>query len=128
MSTRTPHVIINPPVGDTIDIGPLVLPGVTPCSRCLYLHQMESAGFTPSQSSPLSAENVSVDSLTPISTAHLVAGVISSIALNYLDQIPDPIERGRDLLIGKTLRYRFSQITKPQVVECDFHPLCGCRD
>jgi hypothetical protein len=121
------HLLIHPPVGDEIVIGPTVIPGVSPCNRCLSLYERDNFGFTPSARIPLTA----LDEL-PTATAHYVAAIVASQVLHFIDQasnsalLPKKQEVSRNTGIGEITFINFQMLTAPQVVAITRHPLCGC--
>ena len=122
MTAGLPHLVISPPFGDHCTIGPLVIPGKTPCLRCLSLFEIDCNGW-----SSFAAEPLTPISELPMHIAHTVAGIVASIALHWIDSQSDQIERERLTLIGEFLDLDFQRSVHPQVVAISRHPLCGCH-
>lgn len=120
---RIPHLVIHPPIGDEIVIGPLVIAGESPCNRCLSLYERDNFGFTLSEKIPLT----SLDDL-PAAAAHYVAAVVASQILHFIDHSnsSDSEKVSRNTGIGEITYINFQRLTEPQVVAIDRHPLCGC--
>jgi hypothetical protein len=113
------HLLIHPPVGDEVVIGPTVIPGKSPCNRCLSLYEIDNFGFTPSTRIPLTA----LDEL-PAATAHYVAAIVASQVLHFIDQYSSSVLRNTG--VGEITFINFQKLTAPQVVAIARHPLCGC--
>ena len=110
---KKPHLLIHLPVGDEIVIGPLVLPGESPCNRCLSLYEIDNWGFTRFERIPLTP----VDDL-PMVVAHYIAAIVASEILRFID---GAVNTG-----GEVLYLNYQRLTSPQVVAIARHPLCGC--
>ncbi len=108
-----PYLLIHPPIGDEIVIGPLVLPGRTPCHRCLSLYEIDHWGYTRSERIPLTP----VDDL-PMVIAHYIAALVGAQILHFID--------GTAPTGGNALYINYQRLTSPQVVAIARHPLCGC--
>lgn len=115
---QQPHLLIHQPIGDEIVIGPLVLPGESPCIRCLSLYEIDNLGFTRFERIPLNQ----VDDL-PMVIAHYVAAIVASEILRFIDGADQKDSRN---LGGEVLYLNYQRLTSPQVVVIDRHPLCGC--
>lgn len=119
----TPHLLIHPPIGDEIVIGPLVLPGESPCNRCLSLYERDNLGFSTDQKIPLTP----LDDL-PAASAYSLAAIVASLSLHFIDQLNSAEDAGvvRNTGIGEITLLNFQRLTEPQVVAISRHPLCGC--
>jgi bacteriocin biosynthesis cyclodehydratase domain-containing protein len=117
------HLVIHAPIGDEIAVGPMVLPGQSPCIRCLKLYEIDNLGFTRLERIDLTT----VEEL-PAVTAHYIAAIVASQILHYIDQelseinSPSPRNTG----VGEVAYINFQKLTEPQVVAIARHPLCGC--
>jgi hypothetical protein len=118
---RRPYLLIHAPIGDEIAIGPLVLPGQSPCARCHSLFEIDNWGFTRVERIPLTP----VDEL-PMATAHYVAAVVAGQILHFIDSLSEGSEVFRNTSIGEVTYVNFQKLTEPQVVAISRHPLCGC--
>ncbi len=120
---KIPHLVIHPPVGDEVVVGPTVIPGETPCNRCLSLYEIDNFGFTTSNRIELTA----VDEL-PTATAHYVAAIVASQILNFIDYLNS--DKSKEIIrntgIGEITYINFQRLNEPQVVAIARHPLCGC--
>lgn len=110
---KVPHLLIHQPVGDEIVLGPLVLPGESPCTRCLSLYEIDHWGFTRFERIALTP----VDDL-PMAIAHYIAAIVATEVLRFIDGAPT---RG-----GEVMYINYQRLTSPQVVAIARHPLCGC--
>lgn len=120
---RMPHLVIHHPIGDEIVVGPMVIPGETPCIRCLSLYEIDNFGYTRLERIDINE----VDEL-PAITAHYIAAIAASQILNFIDQInsTSPVAIARNTGIGEVSYINFQRLTEPQVVAIARHPLCGC--
>jgi hypothetical protein len=120
---RLPHLVIHQPIGDEIVVGPMVIPGETPCIRCLSLYEIDNFGYTRLERIALNEVNE-----LPAITAHYIAAIAASQILNFIDQInsTSPAEIARNTGIGEVSYINFQRLTEPQVVAIARHPRCGC--
>jgi bacteriocin biosynthesis cyclodehydratase domain-containing protein len=118
-----PHFVIHQPIGDEVVAGPLVIPGETPCVRCLSLYEIDNFGYT-------RLERISINSVNelPTATAHYVAAITAAQILHFIDRMSDPedFSSSRNTGIGEVAYINFQRLTEPQVVAIARHPLCGC--
>ena len=110
---KVPYLLIHLPIGDEVVVGPLVLPGNTPCNRCLSLYEIDNFGYTRLERIPLTP----VDEL-PIAVAHYIAAIVAGEILHFIDSASSTG--------GEVLYINFQRLTAPQVVAIARHPLCGC--
>lgn len=122
-----PHLVIHPAVADEITIGPLVLPGLTPCQRCADLNHMERLGYSSTNRISLT-ENPEVAMVG----AHFIAALVASQVLHFIDSA---VGRGGSLgasassptsAIARTTRVNLQNLTHVKVDSIAAHPLCGC--
>ena len=120
---RLSHLLIHKPVGDEIAIGPMVIPGESPCFRCFMLYEIDNFGFTRLERIPLNE----VGEL-PTYVAHHVAAIAALHILHFIDRASDSTYGGRtrNMSIGEVSFLNFQRLTEPQVVAIARHPLCGC--
>ena len=116
LTSNTPHLFISALDATAIRIGPLVIPGKTPCFRCLELSQLDQ--------SPLLNQINQARNFAPISQLNLaagtqVAGLIAQSVLNYLDT-------GFCELIGSQVIIDTARPCNPQHIAYSIHPACGC--
>lgn len=120
---RMPHFVIHQPIGDEVVAGPLVIPGETPCVRCLSLYEIDNFGYT-------RLERISINSVNelPTATAHYVAAITAAQILHFIDRMSEPedFSSSRNTGIGEVAYINFQRLTEPQVVAIARHPLCGC--
>jgi len=120
---RMPHLVIHQPIGDEIVVGPMVLPGETPCIRCLSLYEIDNFGYTRLERIDINGSNE-----LPAVTAHYIAALAASQILNFIDQLNSTSEKviARNTGIGEVSYINFQRLAEPQVVAIARHPLCGC--
>jgi bacteriocin biosynthesis cyclodehydratase domain-containing protein len=120
---RMPHLVIHPPIGDEVVVGPMVVPGESPCIRCLSLYEIDNFGFT-------RQERISINEVgeLPVVAAHYVAAITAAHILNFIDQRNDSVGTSstRNTSLGEVTFINFQRLTEPQVVAIARHPLCGC--
>lgn len=122
-----PHLLIHHPIGDEIVVGPMVIPGESPCIRCLTLYEIDNFGYTRLERIDINE----VDEL-PAVTAHYIAAIAASQILHFIDQhnslkgSDKPSEIARNTGIGEVAYINFQKLTEPQVVAIARHPRCGC--
>ena len=116
MSEDEVHLIVSAPDGPSIDIGPLVIPGKSACSRCITL--------TRSDQHSLSREidifrSTHTELEIPVTVAHFVAAQIASEILRFIDT-------KKSVLISTRVRTNYLDVCNPQHIRFARHPLCGC--
>jgi hypothetical protein len=115
MSVGQPFLYIPQPHGGQAAVGPLVIPGKTPCIRCAELSARDQSGIV--FTSPL----IGSDSNDyPHVAAHAVAAIAASQILSFIDS-----SRYGDVC-GKVITCDYQSLAQPQVVAISRHPLCGC--
>jgi len=116
MSEDEVHLIVAAPDGPSIDIGPLVIPGKSACSRCTTLAR--------SDQHPLSREidifrSTHTELEIPVTVAHFVAAQIAAEILKFIDT-------KKSALISTRVRTNYLDVCNPQHIRFARHPLCGC--
>jgi hypothetical protein len=116
MSEDEVHLIVSAPDGPSIDIGPLVIPGKSACSRCITLAR--------SDQHPLSREidifrSTHTELEIPVTVSHFVAAQIASEILRFIDT-------KQSTLISTRVRTNYLDVCNPQHIRFARHPLCGC--
>ena len=112
MSEGSTHLHLNQVIGTEIEIGPLVIPGITPCLRCVALAKSDAGsselhGVTPSEA--------------PSSVCAYISGLVTLAIAQYFETGQTPLRASShwyDLL---------DPLRAPEVRHWDFHPQCGCR-
>ena len=110
MSNDISHLIIEGLEPGSVRIGPLVIPGKSPCYGCHILWETESQG----RRSLTLDDKESVASLTS-----LVAGVVAADIINFCND-------GSSALIASTLTYSLERFISPHTQRLQIHPACGC--
>lgn len=116
MSEGIAHLLVDHPDGACVTIGPLVIPGKTPCTRCVSianedLNELWRDIAWKKQNSPVSE--------VPVAVAHHIAGFLALELLAFLDE-------GRSKLIGTSARINFHAPSVIQERLFARHPACGC--
>jgi hypothetical protein len=116
LSSNLPHLFISALDATTMRIGPLVIPGKSPCFRCIELNQLEQ--------SPLLNQINQARTFAPpqqlnIAATSELAGMIAQSVLNYLDT-------GFSELIGTQILLDTARPCNPQHIAYAINPACGC--
>jgi hypothetical protein len=123
MSFGQPFMHIPHPHGGRAEIGPIVIPGKTPCLRCAQLAECDQSGVISSRILG-AAERVEY----PQIAAHAIAAHAASQITTYCDAIT--LSEGEALkgpeIFGKITAIDYQALAQPQVVAITRHPLCGC--
>ena len=114
MSTAQPFLHIPTPQADLAQIGPLVIPGKSPCLRCVELVERDQSGVVNKQ-----LLNPELTSEYPVIAAYFVASLAASQILAYC-------EKQSSEITGKVISLDYQSLTHPQVAMIARHPLCGC--
>jgi hypothetical protein len=114
MSTTQPFIHLPSPLADTAQIGPLVIPGKTPCLRCAELVERDQSGVTDRK-----ALRDEATSDYPVIAAYFIASLAASQILAYFENKSSEIT-------GKVISLDYQALAYPQVATIARHPLCGC--
>lgn len=122
------HFVIQSPIADEITMGPLVLPGISPCLRCADLNQRDRVGYS-------SADRISLTDTPEIAMvgAHFIASLAASQILNFIDSTrltsTSSIKSSsiKSWPIARTTTVNLQKLHQPQVHSITQHPLCGCQ-
>jgi hypothetical protein len=125
MSTGETFLIIPAPRADSAQIGPLVIPGLSPCLRCYQLTVKEQHGVLDHLDFTHDEEGE-----YPQVAAHFVAALAASYILKFCDATtaannPNVTVEFASLL-GSAIIVDYQRLSQPQVVAIARHPLCGC--
>lgn len=130
MSTGQPFIHIPSPLADQGRIGPLVIPGKSPCLRCLALSERDQNGICDYQ---ILAKKFTTD--YPQIAAHFIAALAASHIAQYFDNQsceiqsngPDRTdELAKAELVGNVINIDYQFLSHPEVIAITRHPLCGC--
>ena len=116
ISQGIPHLFIDSPDGAAISIGPIVIPGQTPCARCISLTLDDQ---NPTWREIAMQRLINPAKEVPVSVAHCIAGVVALELLRFIDE-------GQSLLVGGSARLDYRQPTVLQPQTFTRHPACGC--
>lgn len=125
MSSGQVFLPISTPVADRVVVGPLVIPGKSPCLRCHSLISAEQSGVTEIQI----LQSQGPDEI-PVVASHSIAALVASATISYLDSLTlsqnDSQGAPESELIGAAVNIDYQSLAHPQVVALSRHPLCGC--
>jgi hypothetical protein len=116
LSKGVPHLLVSAPDGASLIIGPLVIPGKTPCARCIALTREEQSEIW---SGVDWQRNISPSAEVPVSVAHHVAGLIALELLRFVDT-------GNSEVIGARVRFNYHAPLQGGRTLYARHPACGC--
>ena len=112
MSEGSAHLHINPLIGAEIEVGPLVIPGRTPCLRCVTLIKRDNG---------TRVDREFLRSELPSAALAFISGLV---ALN----VGDYFATGKSPLRAASYWYDLlNPMRSPEVRHWNFHPLCGCQ-
>jgi hypothetical protein len=122
------HFVIQSPIADEITMGPLVLPGISPCLRCADLNQMDRVGYS-------STDRISLTDIPEIAMvgAHFIASLAASQILNFIDSTRVTSSTSYQLTLGQsspiahTTTVNLQKMHQPLIYSIAQHPLCGCQ-
>ena len=116
MSEDEIHLIVAAPDGPSIEVGPLVIPGKSACSRCVTLARSDQH----SRSREIDIfRSTHTELEIPVTIAHYVAAQIASEILRFIDT-------KKSALISTRVRTNYLDLCNPQHIRFARHPLCGC--
>ncbi len=127
MSYSQPFIAIPHPTGGRAEIGPIVIPGKTPCLRCAKLSEREQSGVT----SQRTLCDESSDEYPQIA-AHAIAAMAASKIVALCDERTVKGSESANFSqlspehFGKITVVDYQALAEPQVVAITRHPLCGC--
>lgn len=117
MSDGVPHLFIDTPDSARISVGPIVIPGQTPCARCV---SMTREGQNPAWREISMEKLLRPASEVPVALAHHIAGIVALELLRFMDE-------GQSQLIGKCVSVDYHQPTLAAQQSFTRHPACGCN-
>jgi len=116
MSEDEIHLIVSAPDGPSIDVGPLVIPGKSACSRCVTLARSDQHSLS-REIDIFRSTHTELE--IPVAIAHFVAAQIASEILRFIDT-------KKSVLISTRVRTNYLDLCNPQHIRFARHPLCGC--
>ena len=119
MSTSQNFLLVPNPQGDIAEIGPLVIPGKSPCARCLLLVARDQ---NRAQQHLDFASSIEVE--YPHIAAHFIASIVASLIASYFDGAS--LDRHSQELVGTVITVDYQSLTRTKSVAIARHPLCGC--
>ncbi|CAN2176853.1 Bacteriocin biosynthesis, cyclodehydratase domain [Candidatus Nanopelagicaceae bacterium] len=119
MSTSQNFLLIPTPQADTAEIGPLVIPGKSPCLRCLLLVAREQSQIQ--QRSEIGQEH---EIEYPQIAAHFIAAMAASFVADFFDISAE--DNAKQELVGTVITVDYQSLSRPRSTVIPRHPLCGC--
>lgn len=117
MSNGIPHLIIDSPDSARISLGPIVIPGQTPCARCI---SMALEDQNPAWREIAMQKLIKPAKEVPVAVAHHIAGLAGLELLRFVDE-------GQSDLIGRCARIDYHRPTISMQQSFTRHPACGCN-
>ena len=114
MSAEQQHLIISEVNGASLRIGPIVLPGQSPCNRCVELLESDQ-----SEAGDEIMRTGEINSELPVIAAHFLSALVASIALQLIDT-------GTCDLMGSILDIDLLSLCNAKHITVARHPSCGC--
>ena len=124
MSTGQKFLLIPTPQADSAEIGPLVIPGKSPCLRCLALVSKEQ-----SQIQQRFEIGQVLEAEYPQIAAHFIAAMAASLVANYFDlsnEENSKVQNAKQELVGTVVTVDYQSLSRPRSTVIPRHPLCGC--
>jgi hypothetical protein len=129
MSTGQNFLHIPTPHAGTAEIGPLVIPGKSPCHRCAALVAQEQ-----SQIQPRFEGGDPSDREYPQIAAHFIAAITASFIADFFDLSKGHNAKGHNAkghnakqeLVGTVVAVDYQSLSRPRSTVIPRHPLCGC--
>lgn len=124
MSTGQIFLLIPTPQADSAEIGPLVIPGKSPCLRCLALVSKEQ-----SQIQQRFEIGQVFEAEYPQIAAHFIAAMAASFVANFFDLSSEDNSKAQNAkqeLVGTVVTVDYQFLSRPRSIVIPRHPLCGC--
>ena len=125
MAAEQEHLLVSPPDGGKLLIGPFVNPGKTPCIRCRDItlrnsHSESSQSLAHVIGEKFTIGGKSIENEVPVFVAHYCAGLIASFILQRIDQ--DTCD-----LTGAFVEVDSLNLASSAPIPIDRNPACGCN-
>lgn len=106
--------------GDRVTVGPLVIPGKSPCVRCFQLALSDNTEIV-----AVSHLQPDASSEFPIIAAHYIASLAAWQVIQFLDS--QTLYRKQEAeLVGTVYAVDYQLLSHLEVIAIPRHPLCGC--
>jgi hypothetical protein len=115
VTLKIPHLLLNF-IGETISIGPLVVPGETSCLNCLYLHRKDLNPTWPKLALGFDRTKLVIEDFL----GYQAAVIAASSVRNFLDHSNNFDLRDKNLEINLSKNF-------VELRELSLHPGCGCK-
>jgi hypothetical protein len=122
MSQGIPHLLVENPDAASITVGPLVIPGKTPCARCISLARQDQGDIW---SDIAWQRNTSPAAEVPVAVAHHISGLIALELLRFIDATNCQITESSELA-GARVRFDYHAPLRGGRTLYARHPACGC--
>jgi hypothetical protein len=119
MSTSQNFFHIPTPEAASAEIGPLVIPGKSPCHRCAALVSQEQG-----QMRHRIEGGDQNDGEYPQIAAHFIAAVAAASVTNFFDYVDSHLLQQRQ--VGSVITVNYQSLSSTRSTVIPMHPLCGC--
>ena len=118
MSEGVAHLQISNLHESFIEVGPLVIPGISPCLRCVGMQK-----FGAHKIQGMVEFSNAMESTPELSSASAatISGLVAAIVIQLADT-------GRSPLMQKSIRYNLLDICNPEHIYWQPHIFCGCLE
>ena len=114
MSTSQNFLLIPNPQGDIAEIGPLVIPGKSPCMRCLLLVARDQNR---------AQQHLDFAASSEVEYPHIAAYFVAAMAASFIANFFDSESQE---LVGTVITVDYQSLSRPRSIVIPRHPLCGC--
>jgi len=114
MAEGSEHLHINTIIGGHLEIGPMVIPGITPCLRCVALTKLD-LGIVENDGAVVRGSEY------PTAVNAYLSGLIAMCVSEYV------ATRNSTLLAASYWLDLLTPLSTPDHRYWDFHPECGCQ-
>jgi len=120
MTSGHEHLVISPLDGGHLVFGPIVKPGISPCTRCRDITMAELLGGVSAVADKFSLGTQAQIQQPAVFAAHYLAGLIASFLLAHIDQ-------GVSELTGGYMAVDTLNLSRSSLITLDRNPECGCH-
>lgn len=122
LSESTPHLVIGAIIENQLEIGPIVLPGISTCLRCIDLTFVANA-LTPEIAT---LNHLAAFERLPASVLAILVGMVSTFASTFLDLAAGANNLTIHPLTSAALRIDLANPCKQAHIRWQPNSMCGC--
>ena len=113
-SENTPYLLVEISSSAEVRVGPLVIPGKSPCFRCVSLS--ESEGFGDPGSIPINQSGIELGSVLSFAVASAIAADVAEICA-----------QNKTVFLATSFTYSMRNFHNPERITWRLQPNCGCN-